>query len=103
MMMEQLPLEPRARHSDPETSHRAAAAVKPGGKEMNEAILRAAHPTHAYTAFEIAQNIAYFTPNRWDEGSLRSAVSRLGKRGLLVKDGKGKSPRGQPCDKWRLP
>lgn len=121
MMMEQLPFspickpaggivwheEPRARHSDPGTSHQAAAKVKPGSAAMNAAILETVRVGRLYggalTAFEIAEYVQITHPRRWDEGSVRTAVSRLGKRGLLVKDGKGKSPRGQPADTWRLP
>lgn len=98
---------PAARHSDPDTSHRAAAVVKQGSAAMNAEILETVRVGRLYsaplTAFEIAAYIQVTQPRRWDEGSIRTAVSRLGKRGLLVKDGKGKSPRGQACDKWRLP
>lgn len=100
--------QPRARHSDPDTSHQAAAVVKQGSAAMNAAILCVVEwywslTGEPATAFQIAHRVEELEPDRWDEGGIRSAVSRLGKRGLLVKDGKGKSPRGQPCDKWRLP
>lgn len=103
MMMEQLPLEPRARHSDPDTAHEAAAKAKRGSEAMNAAILAEARRMIPLTAFTLATAVSVAFPGRWDEGSIRTAVSRLGKRGLLVKDGKGKSPRGRACDRWRLP
>lgn len=99
--------DPVARASDPETSHQAATKAKRGSETMNAAILETVRIGRLYggalTAFEIAEFVQITHPRRWDEGSVRTAVSRLGKRGLLVKDGKGKSPRGQACDLWRLP
>lgn len=97
---------PAARSSDPSTAHEAAAKAKPGSQAMDAAILDAANAfrfMEAASAFAIASRVQTANPGRWDEGSIRTAVSRLGKRGLLVKDGKGKSPRGQACDLWRLP
>lgn len=96
--------EPRARHRDPNSSHEAAAATKPGRGELQVAIIKMAHDAYAYTAFQIAENLEHFWPARWDEGTIRAEVSRLGKQGRLVKASeKGLSPRGMKCDMWRLP
>ena len=101
MVMEQLPL---TRASDPITSHQAAASAKPGSAAMNEAILRETSPwRYPRTAFDLAARVQIAHPGRWDEGSIRTAVSRLGKAGKLRKaDEEGRSPRGQKCTRWVL-
>lgn len=102
-MMDQLPLEPRARHSDPDTAHEAAAKAKHGSEAMNAAILAAVASPHwssGYSAFEIAERVMRAHPDRWNEDSVRTAVSRLGKKGKLRKYGTTLSPRGQRCTVW---
>lgn len=101
MAMEQLPLEPVARHSDPSTAHAAATRSKSGSAAMNAAILRATSDKYARTAFQIAERVAFDEPTRWDEGSVRTAVSRLHKAGKLrVLDKLGRSPRRQACYRY---
>ena len=101
MVMEQLPL---TRASDPATSHQAAAVAKPGAGPLNEAILREASPfRYPRSAFDLAARVQIVHGNRWDEGTIRTAVSRLGKAGKLFKaDDEGRSPRGQKCVRWVL-
>lgn len=96
-------VEPRTRRTDPDTSHAAAHAVTPGLNAMEEAILEVAPRSFGVTAFTIALVVGNKHPHRWDEGSIRTRVSNMGKRGLLVKCGEGKSPRGRRADLWRLP
>jgi hypothetical protein len=40
-------------------------------------------------------------PGRWDEGTIRTAVSRAAKRGLLVVDGTGTTSRGRQAVAFR--
>lgn len=103
-MVEQLDL-PLARRTDPDTAHLAAHAVAPGISALEAAIVHAMSAQYwvPMTAFRIAELVYVRHHKRWDEGSVRTAVSRMGKRGKLVKDGKGKSPRGHAADLWRLP
>lgn len=90
---------PVARHSDPSTAHEAAARVKSGSHDMEEAILLAARWPE--TAFVLAILVERFWPGRWDPASIRTAVSRLHKAGKLRKtDEVGRSPRGQKCARY---
>lgn len=95
--------EPRARHRDPDTSHRARASVAPAIPALRQAVLNACTRFSPSSAFDIARRVEVAAPGRWDEGTIRGEVSRLGRTPALVKDGKGKSPRGQSCDLWRMP
>lgn len=97
--------EPRARHSDPISARDAARSVSPAVPDLNEAILYAARTIGVpCTAFNLALIIGKNHPDRWDEGTIRTRVSALGKQHKLVKaDEAGRSPRGQRCIRWRLP
>lgn len=104
MLMDQLPLEPRARHSDPSTAHEAAAVVKAGSVAMNAAIV-AAVKCDAFggpvTAFDIAEIVERHEPGRWEAGSVRTAVSRLARAKRIRKlDENGKSPRRRRCARY---
>lgn len=96
---------PRARASDPSTAHEAAHAVRPGTEELNIEIIRAVRSVpFPVTAFDIARMVQAFNWNRWDEGTIRTRVSALGKQGRLVRsDNAGLSPRGQRCARWFVP
>lgn len=102
-MIEQMTLPALARTSDPDTSHAAAHAVTPAVPVIEAAILVAASYRVPRSAFSIARWVEKDHPGRWDEGTIRTRVSNMGKRGLLVKCGEGKSPRGRRADLWRLP
>lgn len=95
--------QPLTRAADPPTSRAAAESLTPGLSALEAAILHMASSWHPQSAFALAQAVEGEQPGRWDEGTIRSRVSKLGKRGLLVTDGTGKSPRGHDCDLWRLP
>lgn len=97
--------QPRARHSDPSSSHEAAASVRPAQEELNIEIIGAVRcRPFPVTAFDIAQIVQACNPDRWDEGTIRTRVSALGKQGRLVRaDHAGLSPRGQRCARWYLP
>lgn len=98
--------QPSARTSDPLTSHLAAAAVTPGTNALEDAILILADRPdgRGETAFAIAERVEWQCPGRWDESTIRTRVSALGKQGKLVKCAeKGISPRGRVADRWRLP
>jgi hypothetical protein len=84
---------PRARASDPSSSHEAAAIIKPANAEMVQAIRKAVWTLGASTAFEIAQEVDRTNPGRWQPDSLRTACSRAG----LVKFEGGRTPGGRSC------
>ena len=79
--------------------------MKPGNEALYAAILREVSPQRfPRSAFDLATRVQIVHPGRWDESSIRTAVSRLGKQGKLVKTPvRGLSPRGRQCDTWRLP
>lgn len=92
-------LEPRARRSDPVTSHEAAAKVAPGRSELVEAIRWTLHGCEPATAFEIAAAVERSHPGRWDEGTVRTAIKRAD---LVAVDDLGISPRGIRCLRFVL-
>lgn len=65
----------KARRTDPDTSHAAAAAVTPGAGSVETAILRVLHERGAMTADEICLCLADRFPP-----TVKSAISRLVRR-----------------------
>lgn len=96
---------PKARASDPSTSHEAAASVRPAQEELNIEIISVIRSApFPVTAFDIARMVQAFNWNRWDEGTVRTRVSALRKEGRIAfADGAGVSPRGRRCDRFHLP
>src|SRR5690348_661440 len=91
---------PMARRSDPETSSFAARVVAAGNAELVARIRRYVWTHGPLSAFEIAEAINEAQPGRWDEGTIRSAVSRSG---LSVwPHAEGLSPRGRRCQLYTL-
>lgn len=102
-MTEQLGF-PLARRTDPATSHLAASATESAVPAIEQAILAAADIITARTAFVIAERVEHANPGRWDEGTIRTRVSAMGKARKLSRSGvKGTSPRGRECDRWYAP
>lgn len=81
--------DPRARTSDPSTSHLAAVRVRPGNAELVKAIRQYVYEYGPSTAFEIADSLE----GRWQHDTIRSACARAG----LDKVDGGETPRGRPC------
>lgn len=86
--------QPSARHTDPVTSHLAAAKVREDNSFLIACVRgeveRAQEPL---TAFEIAHLVLRSHPNRWQNDTVRSAVARarLTKAGFKTRDtGKAK-------------
>ena len=94
--MKQLALiaEPRHRSTDPDTSRAAAKSIEPHAGYLEQQIVKVAY-NGPFIAEQIAQILELREPGRWDEGSIRTAVSRCAKRGLLVADGTGLTRRGR--------
>lgn len=115
MTVEQLVLlsEPRVRHSDGDTSRQAAQAVAPGSGSLENDIL------HVFTVQarnhvlvglagltkgdvcgltddELCSFLTAYPP------TIKTARSRLSKRGFLVADGVRKNSRGRDMTVWRL-
>lgn len=89
--------QPRARVSDPLPSHTAADCVKPGSKELVEAIRWwVSKQPEPKSAFEIAAAIA---GQRWQGDTVRTAVSRAG---LHAVDVNGRTPGGRRCTRYVL-
>lgn len=82
---------PATRNTDPPTSHQAAARSKPGSAELVALICAYVEAHPHVTAFAIADALA---GDRWDEGTVRTAVSRAP---LRHGPKNGRSPRGLPC------
>jgi hypothetical protein len=87
---------PMARRTDPVTSVAAAQAVTPGNGYLILKIRYVASYYGPVTAFDIVNIIG---TKRWDEGTIRSAVSRAG----LTVVGEGRSPRGRRCLTYGCP
>lgn len=104
-MIEQLVLyaAPASRHSDPDTSRRAAERVSKGSKELEAAIAAVvAQHTDALVAEQIAQHIAA-TSDRWTIPSIVTAVTRARRRGLIIPAGTGTTSRGSSATAYRVP
>ena len=101
--MNQLSLlnQPRARHDNPHTSEAAAESVAPASGYLESRIVDACKGARALTAEQIAGILGVREPGRWDEGTIRTAVSRAAKRGLLVVDGTGTTSRGRQAVAFR--
>ncbi len=96
-MTQQLSLlnQPRARKNDRATSKAAASSVQHVSGLLETLICSTLAGTkQPLTAEVIARAIEHGNPGRWDEGTIRSAVSRAAKRCLIVEAGEGKTSRG---------
>lgn len=100
--MKQLTLlnQPRRRASDGLTSKAAAESVAPVAGYLEQQIVKVAY-NGPFTAEQIASILGVREPGRWDEGTIRTAVSRAAKRGLLVVDGTGTTSRGRQAVAYR--
>lgn len=97
-MTDQLVLfaQPRARHSDPETSH-AAAQAQTGRAESYILDVFAKHGP--LTDDEVCEHL-----RDWYSPTVKTARSRLTRRGLLVDSGERRpSVRSRPQIVWRMP
>lgn len=98
---------PQVRRADPTTSRLAQRRVEPGNVTLMDAIHRCASACKRsrddywpLSAFLIAAWVETRFPGRWDEGTIRSAVSRA--KFLRHVDDLGVSPSGNPCMRFRL-
>lgn len=92
--------QPRRRHDNPHTSQAAAESVAPVAGYLESQIVKVAY-NGPFTAEQIAGILGVREPGRWDEGTIRTAVSRAAKRGLLVVDGFGVTSRGRQAVAFR--
>jgi len=92
--------EPRHRATDGHTSKAAAASVAQVSGYLEAQIVKVAH-NGPFTAQQIASILEVREPGRWDEGTIRTAVSRAAKRGLLIADGTGLTTRGREAVAYR--
>ena len=88
----------RSRTTDPPTSRAAAERTRQGAKELEDAIVRFVTAAGPVTAFVVAQALA--VSGRWNEDSIRTAVSRCVKDGRIFVFGEGTSPRGSRCQTY---
>jgi hypothetical protein len=90
---------PAARRSDPPTSLLAAVTVAQGNAPLvvviRSVVIGAGRPV---TQFEIAAAVLTFT-DRWSEATIRSGCARAR---LTVVDQGGRSPQGQPCQRYTI-
>lgn len=87
--------EPRARANDPETSKAAANIVRPTAGWMEFRIMSAFDSYGPLTDDELTDALPEFYPP-----TVKSARSRLSKRGLLVPNGTRPSHRGRDMTVW---
>ncbi len=93
--------QPRARKNDRATSKAAASSVQHvSGYLENQIVATVAMCGHV-TAEHIARTLLQIEPGRWDEGTIRSAVSRVAKRGHIIPAGEGKTSRGSRATTWK--
>lgn len=90
---------PRARTTDPSTSHEAAEVIAPGNSELVEAIRKYVTKYGMATAWQIAAGVRAANPGRWQEDSIRSACARAD---LVKLEGWGESPGGRRCCLYTL-
>jgi hypothetical protein len=91
--------DPVARATDPVTSHAAAKSVRAGNDDLIGRIRQVTATYGPLTAFEIARMVGSQSPDRWDEGTIRTAIARA----ELVPAGEGRSPRGRRCITYVYP
>lgn len=91
------PPHPRWRHSDPATSVEAGKSLTPGRTER--ALLDVMHtePQWSWTADQLSARLPLVR-----QDTLRSALSRPKKQGLIVPSGRGPSNAGRSMTSWRL-
>ena len=94
--------QPRQRHDNPHTSKAAAESVAPASGYLERRIVEACKGARALTAEQIAGILGVREPGRWDEGTIRTAVSRASRRGLLTPDGFGVTSRGRQAVAYRV-
>lgn len=92
--------QPRRRASDGHTSQAAAASVAPVAGYLEQQIVKVAY-NGPFTAEQIAGILGVREPGRWDEGTIRTAVSRASRRGVIVPDGFGVTARGRQAVAYR--
>ena len=94
---------PRARNTDPETSHEAAASVK-HVRDSQRAVLAVLRATEGLTDIEIAQRYIRLSKNlpKQSPSGLRTRRKELVERGLVEDSGdKRKLPSGRNAIVWR--
>ena len=92
---------PRARHTDPQTAHRAARSVS--GVGLEESILVVFRGPLAGSEGLTDDDVCAMLPDRYPP-SVKSARSRLTKAGLLVDSGRRRaSNRGAEMIVWSRP
>lgn len=98
-MTDQLELfnEPKARRTDPATSHAAAEAVADAARQERRILER-----FAMFGPMTDEELVARSP-QWREDTLKSARSRLKNRGLLIADGERINSRNRRMTVWRLP
>lgn len=95
-MQLQLPFTARARRTDPQTSHDAAATVRPGSERLVlEALQRASEPL---TSWQVAERIEGISDSR-----VRGALSELCRVGRVrVVDHEGLSPSFRAASRYAV-
>ena len=88
---------PRARRTDPETSHRAADSNNT--RDSRAVVLAAFHERLNFADHELVEFLAAsgYTPSR-----IRTARHDLSEDGLLMQAGESKTPSGRSCRVWTL-
>lgn len=91
---------PRARKSDPQTSHEAADSITPHGLHASQEavleVLRADRYMQLMPAWSIERDLPDWSPSR-----VRSALVELERAGMVLRHkGTSFTPRGRRCDEF---
>lgn len=90
--------EPRARVTDPVTSHLAAVSVRPGAREHEQAIVKVLERYGPLTHEDIVRYVEAAFPRRWKWTTTVSACARV----PLFEYGTETNERGHPVKVWSL-
>lgn len=93
--------EPRARRSDPVTSHMAADSISGEAREASELfVLQTVKRMSPLTDADI-HDLAVIGGNHWSESRLRTARKQLVDKGLIVcVDREGRTDSGRSASRW---
>lgn len=98
---------PRARRSDPVTSHAAADTVTSAAREASELEVLAILAAGRMTAEQVIKRHAYrasrgLAARKWTDSRLRTALSQLREKGLIEAAGFGLTETEHRATCWRL-
>lgn len=94
----------QVRQADPDSSWTAAMSLHPSAVALLERtileVLRAHGPI---VGEQVAKRVQELHPARWDEGTIRTRLRPMERKGLVKATGEqGQTSRGKPAQKWAV-